>query len=96
MTLYYTEFLYQMIHFVSPELNIYDSLTKFGKDVNRHERCLIVFPSLFRGLYLSVILFYKDNLLVTNEDHIPVVEIDDSHSSSVMQDFLWFTKVMGV
>ncbi|KAJ7397676.1 Ankyrin repeat and fibronectin type-III domain-containing protein 1 [Pitangus sulphuratus] len=45
-----------------------------------------------RGLYLCVILFYKDNLLVTNEDQIPIVEIDDSHSSSVMQDFLWFTK----
>ncbi|RMB95340.1 hypothetical protein DUI87_28327 [Hirundo rustica rustica] len=45
-----------------------------------------------QGLYLSVILFYKDNLLVTNEDQIPIVEIDDSHSSSVMQDFLWFTK----
>ncbi|XP_074463855.1 ankyrin repeat and fibronectin type-III domain-containing protein 1 isoform X3 [Larus michahellis] len=49
--------------------------------------------TLKRGLYLSVIFFYKDNLLVTNEDHIPIVEIDDSHSSSVMQDFLWFTKL---
>jgi len=54
-----------------------------------------MFPSFFRGLYLSVIFFYKDNLLVTNEDQIPIVEIDDSHSSSVMQDFLWFTKVTG-
>ncbi|XP_071429952.1 ankyrin repeat and fibronectin type-III domain-containing protein 1 isoform X1 [Pithys albifrons albifrons] len=49
--------------------------------------------TLKRGLYLCVILFYKDNLLVTNEDQIPIVEIDDSHSSSVMQDFLWFTKL---
>uniref|UniRef100_A0A8C0HMY2 Ankyrin repeat and fibronectin type III domain containing 1 n=1 Tax=Buteo japonicus TaxID=224669 RepID=A0A8C0HMY2_9AVES len=49
--------------------------------------------TLKRGLYLSVIFFYKDNLLVTNEDQIPIVEIDDSHSSSVMQDFLWFTKL---
>lgn len=32
-------------------------------------------------------------MLVTNEDHIPIVEIDDSHASSIMQDFLWFTKV---
>ncbi|OXB77027.1 UNVERIFIED_CONTAM: hypothetical protein H355_014849, partial [Colinus virginianus] len=46
-----------------------------------------------QGLYLSVIFFYKDNLLVTNEDQIPIVEIDDSHSSSIMQDFLWFTKM---
>ncbi|XP_019477310.1 ankyrin repeat and fibronectin type-III domain-containing protein 1 isoform X1 [Meleagris gallopavo] len=49
--------------------------------------------TLKRGLYLSVIFFYKDNLLVTNEDQIPIVEIDDSHSSSIMQDFLWFTKL---
>uniref|UniRef100_A0A8C6VIC0 Ankyrin repeat and fibronectin type III domain containing 1 n=1 Tax=Naja naja TaxID=35670 RepID=A0A8C6VIC0_NAJNA len=44
-------------------------------------------------LYLAVIFYYKDNMLVTNEDHIPIVEIDDSHASSIMQDFLWFTKL---
>ncbi|KAM6474336.1 ankyrin repeat and fibronectin type-III domain-containing protein 1 isoform 1-T1 [Liasis olivaceus] len=49
--------------------------------------------TLKRGLYLAVIFYYKDNMLVTNEDHIPIVEIDDSHASSVMQDFLWFTKL---
>ncbi|XP_076399240.1 ankyrin repeat and fibronectin type-III domain-containing protein 1 isoform X3 [Peromyscus maniculatus bairdii] len=32
-------------------------------------------------------------MLVTNEDQIPIVEIDDSHSSSITQDFLWFTKL---
>lgn len=32
-------------------------------------------------------------MLVTNEDQIPIVEIDDSHASSITQDFLWFTKV---
>lgn len=68
---------------------------KFGLDINRHERCLTTILFFSRGLYLSVIFFYKDNLLVTNEDQIPIVEIDDSHSSSIMQDFLWFTKVMG-
>ncbi|XP_046888294.1 ankyrin repeat and fibronectin type-III domain-containing protein 1 [Hypomesus transpacificus] len=49
--------------------------------------------SLKRGLYLTTILYRDDNILVTPEDQIPVVEIDDSYSSSVMQDFLWFTKV---
>ncbi|XP_063152626.1 ankyrin repeat and fibronectin type-III domain-containing protein 1 [Candoia aspera] len=49
--------------------------------------------TLKRGLYLAVIFYYKDNILVTNEDHIPIVEIDDSHASSIMQDFLWFTKL---
>ncbi|XP_040100221.1 ankyrin repeat and fibronectin type-III domain-containing protein 1 [Oryx dammah] len=32
-------------------------------------------------------------MLVTNEDQIPIVEIDDSHTSSITQDFLWFTKL---
>lgn len=30
---------------------------------------------------------------MTAEDQIPIVEVDDSYSSSLMQDFLWFTKV---
>lgn len=39
-------------------------------------------------------IFYRDdNVLVTPEDQIPIVEIEDSYSSSLMQDFLWFTKV---
>ncbi|KAL8163732.1 UNVERIFIED_CONTAM: hypothetical protein K2H54_036060 [Gekko kuhli] len=53
----------------------------------------VFFFFVFSGLYLAVIFYYKDNMLVTNEDQIPIVEIDDSHTSSIMQDFLWFTKV---
>ncbi|KAF3816762.1 hypothetical protein GH733_014110 [Mirounga leonina] len=49
--------------------------------------------TLKRGLYLAVIFYYKDNMLVTNEDQIPIAEIDDSHTSSITQDFLWFTKL---
>lgn len=37
--------------------------------------------------------YHKDSLLVTAEDQIPIVEVDDSYGSSLMQDFLWFTKV---
>ncbi|XP_049916701.1 ankyrin repeat and fibronectin type-III domain-containing protein 1 isoform X1 [Epinephelus moara] len=49
--------------------------------------------SLKRGLYLTTILYRDDNVLVTPEDQIPIVEVEDSYSSSLMQDFLWFTKV---
>ncbi|XP_004859846.2 ankyrin repeat and fibronectin type-III domain-containing protein 1 [Heterocephalus glaber] len=49
--------------------------------------------TLKRGLYIAVVFYYKDNMLVTNEDQIPIVEIDDSHTSSITQDFLWFTKL---
>ncbi|KAJ1097712.1 hypothetical protein NDU88_002829 [Pleurodeles waltl] len=48
---------------------------------------------LKRGLYLTSIFYKDDNILVTPEDQIPVVEIDDSYSCLLMQDFLWFTKV---
>lgn len=56
-------------------------------------RTIFILLFLFRGLYIAVIFYYKDNMLVTNEDQIPIVEIDDSHTSSITQDFLWFTKV---
>lgn len=49
--------------------------------------------TLKRGLYLISILYRDDNILVTHEDQIPVVEIDDTYSCLLMQDFLWFTKL---
>lgn len=49
--------------------------------------------SVCRGIYLAAVFYHKDSLLVTAEDQIPIVEVDDSYSSSLMQDFLWFTKV---
>ncbi|XP_076616806.1 ankyrin repeat and fibronectin type-III domain-containing protein 1 isoform X2 [Chaetodon auriga] len=49
--------------------------------------------SLKRGLYLTSIFYRDDNVLVTSEDQIPIVEVEDSYSTSLMQDFLWFTKV---
>ncbi|XP_029619864.1 ankyrin repeat and fibronectin type-III domain-containing protein 1 [Salmo trutta] len=49
--------------------------------------------TLKRGVYLAAVLYHKDSLLVTTEDQIPIVEVDDSYGSSLMQDFLWFTKL---
>ncbi|XP_041133819.1 ankyrin repeat and fibronectin type-III domain-containing protein 1-like isoform X1 [Polyodon spathula] len=49
--------------------------------------------TLKRGLYLTSIFYRDDNILVTQEDQIPIMEIDDSYSSSLVQDFLWFSKV---
>ncbi|XP_063171153.1 ankyrin repeat and fibronectin type-III domain-containing protein 1-like [Candoia aspera] len=49
--------------------------------------------TLKRGLYLASIFYKDDNILVTPEDQIPVVEMDDTYSCLLMQDFLWFTKV---
>ncbi|KAM7381064.1 hypothetical protein PAMA_012074 [Pampus argenteus] len=49
--------------------------------------------TLKRGIYLAAVFHHKDSLLVTAEDQIPIVEVDDSYSSSLMQDFHWFTKL---
>ncbi|KAJ7305763.1 hypothetical protein JRQ81_010129, partial [Phrynocephalus forsythii] len=49
--------------------------------------------TLKRGLHLATIFYKDDNILVTHEDQVPVVEIDDSYSCLLMQDFLWFSKV---
>ncbi|XP_051968903.1 ankyrin repeat and fibronectin type-III domain-containing protein 1-like [Xyrauchen texanus] len=60
--------------------HLFHSSTKFVK-------------SLRRGVYIASVFYHKDSLLVTNEDQIPIVKVDDSYSSSLMQDFLWFTKL---
>uniref|UniRef100_H3CD40 Ankyrin repeat and fibronectin type III domain containing 1 n=1 Tax=Tetraodon nigroviridis TaxID=99883 RepID=H3CD40_TETNG len=49
--------------------------------------------TLKRGVYLAAIFYHRESLLVTTEDQIPIVEVDDSYSSSLMHDFLWFTKL---
>ncbi|XP_043082106.1 ankyrin repeat and fibronectin type-III domain-containing protein 1 [Puntigrus tetrazona] len=48
--------------------------------------------NLKRGLYLACIFYKDENVLVTPEDQLPVVEVDDSYSCHA-QDLLWFTKV---
>lgn len=54
---------------------------------------MLCFCAFSRGLYLTSILYRDDNILVTSEDQIPIVEVEDCYSSSLVQDFLWFTKV---
>ncbi|KAG9343066.1 hypothetical protein JZ751_015284 [Albula glossodonta] len=44
------------------------------------------------GVYLAAVFYHKDNILVTADDQIPLVEIQ-SCSTSVTQDFLWFAKL---
>uniref|UniRef100_A0A3B4FYV4 Ankyrin repeat and fibronectin type III domain containing 1 n=1 Tax=Pundamilia nyererei TaxID=303518 RepID=A0A3B4FYV4_9CICH len=51
------------------------------------------FVKTLKGIYLAAVFYHKDSLLVTAEEQIPIVEVDDSYSSSLMQDFLWFTKL---
>ena len=50
--------------------------------------------TLKRGVYLACICFSDDKVLATNEDFIPVVEIDrETYPSSLNNDFYWLMKV---
>ncbi|XP_037333332.2 ankyrin repeat and fibronectin type-III domain-containing protein 1-like [Pungitius pungitius] len=47
---------------------------------------------LQRGVYLATVFYHKENILVTAEDQIPLVEIQCC-STSIIHDFLWFAKL---
>ena len=49
---------------------------------------------LSSGVYVSSLVYSDDSkVLVTVDDHIPIVEVTDSHSSSIGSDFVWLAKV---
>ncbi|XP_071330459.1 ankyrin repeat and fibronectin type-III domain-containing protein 1 [Trachinotus anak] len=47
---------------------------------------------LQRGVYLATVFYHKENIMLTAEDQIPLVEIQCC-STSITQDFLWFAKL---
>ncbi|CAG9865005.1 unnamed protein product [Phyllotreta striolata] len=49
--------------------------------------------NLRRGVYLACVLYHEDRILVTNEDFVPVIEIDETFPSSVHNDLHWLMKV---
>ncbi|XP_053698449.1 uncharacterized protein LOC128745401 isoform X2 [Sabethes cyaneus] len=46
-----------------------------------------------RGIYLACVLYHEDKLLLTNEDFVPVIEIDETFTSNLHTDFYWMMKV---
>lgn len=49
----------------------------------------------FRGVYLACVCYNDDKILVTTEDNIPIVEVDESYSGNSLQaDFDWLMKVV--
>lgn len=58
--------------------------------------CSVVsFFSIRRGVYLASLLFTDDEkLLVTLDENIPIIEVDDNHPSTFLQDFCWLMKVL--
>lgn len=51
--------------------------------------------SLRRGIHLACIVFCDDKIFVTNEDFIPVIEIDETYPSNLNNDYNWLMKVSG-
>ncbi|XP_054282965.1 ankyrin repeat and fibronectin type-III domain-containing protein 1-like isoform X2 [Macrosteles quadrilineatus] len=48
---------------------------------------------LRRGVFLSCLLYHEDKVLVTNEDFLPVIEVDETYPGSIYHDFHWLLKV---
>lgn len=49
--------------------------------------------TLKRGIHLACICYVDDKVLVTNEDFIPVIEIDETYPNSLNNDFYWLMKI---
>lgn len=49
--------------------------------------------TLKRGIHLACICYTDDKVLVTNEDMIPVLEIDETYPNGLNNDFYWLMKV---
>lgn len=49
--------------------------------------------NLRRGVYLACFLYHEDKVLVTNEDFLPVIEVDETYPSCIYNDFHWLMKV---
>ncbi|KAK6643358.1 hypothetical protein RUM43_004863 [Polyplax serrata] len=48
---------------------------------------------LKRGVYLVCLFYHEDKILVTNEDFLPAIEVDETYPSSINNDLHWFMKV---
>ncbi|XP_050299390.1 uncharacterized protein LOC126738206 isoform X2 [Anthonomus grandis grandis] len=49
--------------------------------------------NLKRGIHLACILYHEDKVLVTNEEFLPVIEIDESFPSCINNDLYWLMRV---
>lgn len=55
---------------------------------------LIPIHLYYRGVYLACLLYHGDKVLVTSDDQLPVVEVDENFSGpTVNADLHWLMKV---
>ncbi|XP_019761936.1 uncharacterized protein LOC109538936 isoform X3 [Dendroctonus ponderosae] len=48
---------------------------------------------LKRGIHLACILYHEDKVLVTNEEFLPVIEVDETFPSCINNDLYWLMRV---
>ncbi|KAH9365259.1 hypothetical protein HPB48_015939 [Haemaphysalis longicornis] len=48
--------------------------------------------TLKRGVYLACLFYNEDRILVTTEETLPILEVDDSYPASFHTDFHWLMK----
>ena len=48
---------------------------------------------LRRGLYLVSVMLNAERILVTTEDVLPMVEVDENYGHNLLGDFQWFMKL---
>ncbi|XP_052740268.1 uncharacterized protein LOC112046488 isoform X3 [Bicyclus anynana] len=49
--------------------------------------------NLRRGVYLACIIYHEDKVLVTSEEFLPVIEVDETYPACIYTDFHWLMKV---
>ncbi|XP_067128446.1 ankyrin repeat and fibronectin type-III domain-containing protein 1 isoform X2 [Centruroides vittatus] len=49
--------------------------------------------SMKRGVFLASLLYNEDKILVTPEETLPILEVDETYPSSLHTDFHWLMKV---
>ncbi|XP_077490006.1 ankyrin repeat and fibronectin type III domain containing protein wide awake isoform X2 [Amblyomma americanum] len=49
--------------------------------------------TLKRGVYLACLFYNEDRILVTTEETLPILEVDDCYPASFQTDFHWLMKV---
>ncbi|KAG5674408.1 hypothetical protein PVAND_004382 [Polypedilum vanderplanki] len=60
---------------------LFTTVSKFQKSLRR------------ASIYLACIIFSDEKVLVTSEDFIPVIEIDESYPNNLNSDFYWLMKI---
>nr|XP_026498998.1 uncharacterized protein LOC113402867 [Vanessa tameamea] len=45
------------------------------------------------GVYLACIIYHEDKVLVTSEEFLPVIEVDETYPACIYTDFHWLMKV---